>query len=40
MEIYLYAVYFMITTASTVGFGDIVAVTDMERVICMLIEVI
>jgi len=35
---YLNAVFFIITTASTVGFGDINPVTDSERLICMAIE--
>ena len=40
IEIYLIAVYFAITTITTVGYGDISANNDIERVFCLIIMII
>lgn len=39
-ELYLASLYFVITTLSTVGFGDIKPVNDSERILCILIMVV
>lgn len=39
-DIYLIAVYFAVTTISTVGYGDISANNNIERVFCLIIMVI
>ncbi len=39
-QIYILAVYFVMTTTMTVGYGDIYAVTTLERVYCIILMVI
>lgn len=39
-ELYLTAFYFTITTITTVGYGDILAVNPTEKIFCMFIMVI
>lgn len=39
-EIYLTSFYFTITTFSTVGYGDINAVNNYEKIFCVLIMLI
>lgn len=39
-DIYLIAVYFAVTTISTVGYGDISANNNIERVFCLIIMII
>ena len=39
-DLYLASLYFIITTLSTVGFGDIVPVNDTERALCIVIMIV
>lgn len=39
-SLYVICIYFTITTIATVGYGDISATNDMERVICCLLMVV
>ena len=39
-EVYLIAVYFAVTTITTVGYGDISANNGMERVFCLIVMMI
>ena len=40
LELYFNGVYFAVTTIFTVGFGDYSAVTQLEQIICILLELI
>lgn len=40
IEIYLIAVYFAVTTITTVGYGDISAKNEVERIFCLIIMII
>lgn len=39
-EVYLMSMYFAVTTITTVGYGDISANNTIERVFCVIIEMI
>lgn len=36
-DLYVYSLYFIVTTTSTVGYGDLSASTTIERIFCILI---
>jgi Ion channel len=40
LSYYIDASYFVVTTASTVGYGDIIPVNKLEMVYCMALEVL
>ena len=39
-EIYLYSVYFTVTTITTVGYGDMSAGNNSERIYCVIVMMI
>lgn len=40
VDLYLTAFYFIITTFSTVGYGDISATNSIEKIFCIIIMVL
>lgn len=36
-DLYITSIYFIVTTTSTVGYGDLSASTSIERIFCILI---
>jgi CRP-like cAMP-binding protein len=40
LELYFDGIYFAVTTIFTVGFGDYSAVTELEKIICILLELV
>ena len=40
IEVYTLAIYFVVTTVSTVGYGDISSYNTGERIFCMLLMII
>ena len=38
-ELYIMSLYFIVTTTSTVGYGDLSASTTLERIYCIIIMI-